>query len=73
MSYYIAPQKNNLEIGQVIVYRVVKRLSDFKPEEGKRYRVFPSKKEMKESLTVPIYIGAGGKLKKLGHAIEIRF
>jgi len=73
MSYYIAPQKNNLEIGQVIVYRVVKRLSDFKPEEGKRYRVFPNKKEMKESLTVPIYIGAGGKLKKLGHAIEIRF
>jgi hypothetical protein len=35
--------------------------------------VFPSKKEMKESLTVPVYIGAGGKLKKLGHEIEIRF
>ena len=73
MSYYIAPQKSCLEIGEIIVYKVVKRLGDFKPEEGQRYRVFPSKKEMKESLTVPVYIGAGGKLKKLGHEIELRF
>lgn len=73
MSYYIAPQSSNLEVGEVVVYRVVKRLKDFKPEEGQKYRVFNSKAEMQESLTVPVYVGVAGRLKKLPSEFVIRF
>lgn len=63
MSYYIAPQNSNLDVGDMIVYRVVKRLSDFKAEDGKLYRVFKSKKDMQSSLVVPTYRGINGRLK----------
>ncbi len=73
MSYYIAPQAKNIEVGEVVIYRVVKRLRDFRAEDGKKYRVFKSKKEMNESLTVPLYVGASGKLKKLNDEFVVRF
>jgi len=66
MSYYIAPQDRNILISELVIYRVVKRLSDFKPEDGKLYRVFKSKKEMQDSSLnmVTCYRGVNGKLKK---------
>jgi hypothetical protein len=73
MSYYIAPQNGNLDVGDMVVYRVVKRLGDFKPEEGQKYRVFRSKQDMQGSLAVPMYIGEGGKLKKLSSEFVLRF
>ena len=73
MSYYIAPQDNTLEIGEMVVYRVVKRLRDFKAEDGKKYRVYKSKEEMNNSLYVPLYIGVGEKLKKLSDEFVLRF
>ena len=73
MSYYIAPQDNNLEIGDMVIYSVVKRLRDFRAEDGKKYRVFKSKEEMNNSLTVPLYVGVGEKLKKLGNEFVLRF
>ena len=73
MSYYIAPQDNNLEIGDMVIYSVVKRLRDFRAEDGKKYRVFKSKEEMNNSLTVPLYVGVGEKLKKLSDEFVLRF
>ena len=73
MSYYIAPQNGNLDVGDMVVYRVVKRLRDFKAEDGKKYRVFKSKEEMNNSLTVPMYVGVGNKLKKLKDEFVLRF
>ena len=74
MSYYIAPQSECIvELGELVVYRVVKRLSDFKPTEGKLYRVFKSKKEMHESMYVPTYRGINGKLKKCKTEFVLRF
>ena len=73
MSYYIAEQNGNLDVGDMIVYRVVKRLRDFKPEEGQKYRVFKGKKEMQNGFAVPMYIGEGGKLKKLPTEFVLRF
>jgi hypothetical protein len=73
MSYYIAPQSSNLEIGELVIYRVVKRLRDFKAEDGRKYRVFKSKKEMQSSLWVPMYVGVGEKLKKSGEEFILRF
>ena len=70
MSYYIAPQANDIQIGEIVIYRVVKRLSDFKPEEGKKYRVFSSKKERDTSLYVPLYIGSNGRLVKCNNGYE---
>lgn len=64
MSYYIAPQDDNIKLGEIVIYRVVKRLRDFKAEDGKKYRVFKSKKEKANSLFVPLYVGVGGKLKR---------
>lgn len=72
MSYYIAPQSSNL-MSEVVIYRVVKRLKDFKPEEGKEYRVFKSKKEKDTSLYVPTYIGKGGRLVKSTSKFSLRF
>ena len=75
MSYYIAPQPSSGDwlTQKLVVYRVVKRLSDFKPEEGKLYRVFKSKKEKDESLYVPCYRGMNGKLKKCKTEFVLRF
>ena len=73
MSYYIAPQSNNLMIGDIVIYRVVKRLKDFKAEDGKRYRVFKGKKDRDESLTVPIYYGVGQSLKRSKGEFVLRF
>ena len=73
MSYYIAPQSEGLMLGDLVIYRVVKRLKDFKAEDGKRYRVFKSKKERDESMYVPIYIGVDGKLKKDKDKFIMRF
>ena len=73
MSCYIAPQSDTLMLGDVVIYRVVKRLKDFKAEDGKKYRVFKSKKDMKEALLVPLYRGVGNKLKKQPSDFVIRF
>lgn len=75
MSYYIAPQSRNIELGELVIYRVVKRLSDFKPEDGKLYRVFKSKKEMQDSgyNMVTCYRGINGKLKKCKTEFVLRF
>jgi len=74
MSYYIAPQSECIvELGELVVYRVVKRLSDFKPAEGKLYRVFRSKNEMQTSMYVPTYRGVNGKLKKCKTEFVLRF
>tara|TARA_Y100000385_G_C12662469_1_gene454393 strand:- start:15 stop:236 length:222 start_codon:yes stop_codon:yes gene_type:complete len=73
MSYYIAPQSKTLMVGDIVVYRVVKRLKDFKAEDGKMYRVFKSKQEMNNSMVVPIYYGVRGKLKKAKSEFVMRF
>ena len=73
MSYYIAPQSDNLMVGDIVIYRVVKRLKDFKAEDGKKYRVFKGKKEKDESMTVPIYYGVEGRLKKAKSEFVLRF
>ena len=72
MSYYIGKQSANFLLGEVVIYRVVKRLSDFKPEDGQLYRVFKSKKEKDESPFVPVYMGMNGKLKKQPSDFVIR-
>ena len=72
MSYYIAPQSSN-EVGEIVIYRVVQRLSDFKAEDGKLYRVFKSKKEMNECQYIPIYQGVNSKLKKCKKKFVLRF
>ena len=73
MSYYIAPQSDNLMLGDLVIYRVVKRIKDFKAEDGQLYRVFKSKKDMRESLFVPLYKGVKGKLKKQPSDFVLRF
>ena len=73
MSYYIAPVNSNIEVGDTVIYRVVKRLRDFKAEDGQKYRVFKSKQEMNNSLFVPMYVGVNGKLKKEPDEFLLRF
>ena len=73
MSYYIAPQSDNLMVGDIVIYRVVKRLKDFKAEDGKKYSVFKGKKEKDESMTVAIYYGVEGTLKKAKSEFVLRF
>ena len=73
MSYYIAPQSDNLEVGDIVIYRVVKRLKDFKAEDGKKYRVFKSKKERDTSMYTPTYIGKEGRLVKSTTEFSLRF
>ena len=73
MSYYIAPQSDNIEFGELVIYQVVKRLSDFKPAEGKLYRVFKSKSEMNNSPFVTCYRGINGKLRKCKTDFVLRF
>ena len=69
MSYYIAPHTDD-PTADIVVYRVVERLGDFKPEDGKVYRVFKSKKE-KRSYKIPLYEGVNGKLKKKGNIVRL--
>lgn len=76
MSYYITAQNGHFltdDINGVVVYKVVKRLKDFKAEDGERYRVFKSKKDMKTAMFIPIYVGVNGKLKKEPSDFLIRF
>ena len=73
MSYYIAPQSDNLMVGDIVIYRVVKRLKDFKAEDGVKYRVFKGKKEKDLGMVVPIYYGVGDKLKKSKDEFLMRF
>ena len=73
MSYYIAPQSDTLMLGDVVIYRVVKRIKDFKAEDGKKYRVFNGRKEKDLSMTVPIYYGVDGRLKKAKSEFVLRF
>ena len=61
MKYYIAPHKT---FGGVQVWRVVKRLRDFKPEEGQEYIVKTNKRQLEMGDSLPIYIGLDGKLQK---------
>ena len=73
MSYYIAPQSENLMVGDIVIYRVVKRLKDFKAEDGVKYSVFKGKKEKDLGMVVPIYYGVGDKLKKSKDEFLMRF
>jgi hypothetical protein len=73
MSYYIAPQSDNLMLGDIVIYRVVKRLKDFKAEDGVLYRVFKSKKGMESSMFIALYKGEDGKLKKQPNDFVWRF
>ena len=72
MSYYIKPVTEPRP-GRMVVYRVVKRLSDFKPDNGIEYMVFPSKKAMKTAIFVDLYCGKNGKLVKLKDRSMMRF
>ena len=72
MSYYITPV-DELKPGRLAVYRVVKRLRDFKAENGVEYMVFPSKKAMKTALFIDLYCGKNGKLVKLKDRSMMRF
>jgi len=72
MSYYIKPV-DELRPGRLAVYRMVKRLRDFKPENGVEYMVFTSKKAMKTALFVDLYCGKNGKLVKLKDRSMMRF
>jgi hypothetical protein len=72
MSYYIAPHSEDL-MSNLVIYRVVKRLGDFKPEEGKSYRVFKSKKQIQNKGCVDVYQGINGKLKKSRTYYLLRF
>tara|TARA_R100000458_G_C8171811_1_gene172023 strand:- start:92 stop:292 length:201 start_codon:yes stop_codon:yes gene_type:complete len=46
------------------LWRRVKKLGDFKAENGSEYVVAKSKKEIESGYHVPVYIGVDGKLKK---------
>ena len=62
--YYVTPYENNN--GDMVIWRHVKRLKDFKADEGVEYLVAKNKKEMKidTGSSLPIYIGLNGELKK---------
>jgi len=62
--YYVAPYENNS--GGMIIWWHVKKLKDFKADEGVEYLVAKNKKEMEIDVgsSLPIYIGLGGRLKK---------
>lgn len=72
MSYYIKPVEQ-LRPGRMTVYRVVKRLRDFKPDEDIEYMVFTSKKAIRTALFVDLYLGKNGKLIKMKDKSMIRF
>ncbi len=58
MKYYIAKEN------ETTLWRVVKRLSDFKPEEGVEYVVKTNSKGLVVGAPLPIYHGMNDKLKK---------
>ena len=62
--YYVAHYKNNT--GDMVIWRHVKRLKDFKAIDGVEYIVAKNKKEMNIEMgrSLPIYIGLDGRLKK---------
>jgi hypothetical protein len=62
--YYITTHKQSA--GNMTIWRHVKKLSSFKPEEGVEYVVAKNKKAMNINMgdTLPVYIGLNGKLKK---------
>jgi len=62
--YYVTPYKNNA--GGMVIWRHVKKLKDFKADEGVEYLVAKNKKEMNIEMgsSLPIYIGLDGGLKK---------
>lgn len=72
MSYYIR-ENEYANVGDMVIYRVVKRLRDFKPENGVEYMVFPSKKKMETAIFVDLYCGKNGKLVKLKDRSIMRF
>ena len=72
MSYYIR-KSEHVKYGDMVVYSVVKRLRDFKPENGVEYIVFPSKKRMETDIFVDLYCGKNGKLVKLRNRSIMRF
>lgn len=72
MSYYIR-KNENAKLGDMVVYRVVKRLRDFKPEEGVEYIVFPNKKQVMTAFFIDLYCGKNGKLVKLKNKSLMRF
>lgn len=68
MSYYIRAlneEKTARNTGGMVIYRVVKRLGDFKPDDGVKYVVYRNKKAMEGFGFNPVYLGVNGKLKKL--------
>ncbi len=62
--YYVTPYKN--DTGGMVIWRHVKRLKDFKADDGVEYIVAKSKKEMDIEMgtSLPIYVGLDGGLKK---------
>lgn len=72
MSYYIKPV-TELKPGRMAIYRVVKRLRDFKPDDGEEYMVFKSRKAMQTAIFVDLYCGKNGKLVKLKDRSMMRF
>lgn len=62
--YYITSR--NHSNGDMIIWRQVKRLKDFKAEDGFEYIVARNERErrIERGTSLPIYIGLNGKLKK---------
>lgn len=72
MSYYIA-ESEQAGANKIVMYRVVKRLRDFKATDGIEYMVFKSKKAVKHSFFIDLYIGRNDKLVKLKNKSMMRF
>lgn len=62
MAYYIKPYSQKFSCFSI--WRKVKRLRDFKADEGVEYIVRKNKKDVDVGDTLPIYIGIDGKLQK---------
>ena len=76
MSYYIRDideEKRVRNTGGFVIYRVVKRLADFKASDGVKYVVYPNKKATKIAGIYPVYVGVDGKLKKIKGEQLMRF
>jgi len=72
VSYYIA-ESERAGANRLVMYRVVKRLRDFKADDGVEYMVFKSRKAIKHSFFIDLYIGKNGKLVKLKNKSMMRF
>ncbi len=71
MKYYIKPYEQ--PTGRIAMFRVVKRLCDFKPENGIEYMVFRSKKEIQTAMFIDLYCSKNGKLVKMKDRSVLRF